>query len=70
MPSWPPRKSAVAGNEQAMQDELVRAFDLLADARNHVYSVDFYVVDVTLLANSTLGESLRTNWHWEVLRAF
>ena len=26
-------------------------FDLLMDARNHVYSVDFYVVDVTLLAD-------------------
>ena len=42
-----------------VRDELARAFDLLADARNHVYSVDFYVVDVTLLAASTLGESLR-----------
>ncbi len=34
------------------------AFDLLADARNHVYAVDIYVVDVTLLAPSTLGASL------------
>ena len=41
-------------------EELARAFDLLADARNHVYSVDFYVVDVTLLAESTLGEPLRS----------
>ena len=28
--------------------------------RNHVYAVDFYVVDVTLLAATTLGESLRS----------
>ncbi len=52
-------KAAVAGNRDSVRDELTRAFDLLADARNHVYSVDFYVVDLALLANSTLGEPLR-----------
>lgn len=51
--------AAVAGNEETEREELARAFDLLSDARNHVYSVDFYVVDVILLAESTLGESLR-----------
>ena len=52
-------KAAVAGNRDSVRDELTHAFDLLADARNHVYSVDFYVVDLTLLADSTRGESLR-----------
>jgi alpha-mannosidase len=51
--------AAVAGNIEAAREELARAFDLLADARNHVYSVDFYVVDVTLVADSTLGENLQ-----------
>jgi alpha-mannosidase len=51
--------AAVAGDHETEREELGRAFDLLSDARNHVYSVDFYVVDVTLLADSTLGESLR-----------
>lgn len=51
--------AATAGDDEKARDELARAFDLLMDARNHVYSVDFYVVDVTLLAASTLGESLR-----------
>src|SRR5256885_11289465 len=51
--------AAVAGNHETEREELGRAFDLLSDARNHVYSVDFYVVDVTLLADSTLGEALR-----------
>jgi alpha-mannosidase len=51
--------AAVTGQSKTMRDELSRAFDLLSDARNHVYSVDFYVVDLTLLAPSTLGESLR-----------
>src|SRR5258705_2470446 len=51
--------AAAAGNQETEREELGRAFDLLSDARNHVYSVDFYVVDVALLADSTLGESLR-----------
>ena len=51
--------AAVAGKHELLREELGRAFDLLADARNHVYSVDFYVTDVTLLTNSTLGEALR-----------
>jgi alpha-mannosidase len=52
-------RAAVDGRSELAHAELARAFDLLADARNHVYSVDFYVVDVTLLAPSTLGESLQ-----------
>ncbi len=51
--------AAVAGIQELMREELGRAFDLLSDARNHVYSVDFYVIDVTLLATTTLGEPLR-----------
>src|SRR3954447_12705323 len=34
--------AAIAGNVETEHDELARAFDLLSDARNHVYSVDFY----------------------------
>lgn len=51
--------AAVAGKQETVREELGRAFDLLSDARNHVYSVDFYVIDVTLLATTTLGETLR-----------
>lgn len=51
--------AAIGGNQTAQHEELGRAFDLLADARNHVYSVDFYVVDVTLVADSIVGETLR-----------
>ncbi len=51
--------AAVAGNYKLAGEELSRAFDLLTDARNHVYSVDIYFVDVTLLAESTLGDALR-----------
>jgi alpha-mannosidase len=59
-------KAAVAGNRDNEREELSRAFDLLADARNHVYSVDFYVVDVTLIADSTLGEPLRAKLAMQV----
>jgi alpha-mannosidase len=52
-------RAALANDEHLMREELARAFDLLADARNHVYAVDFFVVDITLLASSTLGDSLR-----------
>jgi alpha-mannosidase len=52
-------RSAATGDSGQVGDELGRAFDLLADARNHVYAVDYYVVDVTLVAATTLGESLR-----------
>ncbi|HVT29470.1 MAG TPA: hypothetical protein VHE81_15750, partial [Lacipirellulaceae bacterium] len=51
--------AAVAGNRVVERDELARAFDLLSDARSHVYSVDFYVVDLTLFAKTTSGEALR-----------
>jgi alpha-mannosidase len=51
--------AATTGNNDGAREELTRAFDLLADARNHVYSVDFYIVDLTLLTESLLGEPLR-----------
>ncbi len=51
--------AATNGNNDGSRKELARAFDLLADARNHVYSVDFYVIDLTLVADSLLGEPLR-----------
>jgi alpha-mannosidase len=53
-------RAAVDSDHDLAQTELARAFDLLSDARNHVYAVDFYVIDVTLLAASTLGQSLHS----------
>lgn len=51
-------RAAVADDEHQMREELTRAFDLLSDARNHVYAVDFFVTDITLLAPSILGDPL------------
>jgi alpha-mannosidase len=53
-------KAAVADNSDTARNDLTRAFDLLADARNHVYSVDFYVADLTLVADSVMGAPLLT----------
>jgi len=50
--------AAVSGKPESAREELARAFDLLNDARNHVYAVDFYVIDLTLVASSTLGDAL------------
>lgn len=52
-------RAAVAGDAAEATDGVRRALDMLADARRHYYPVDFYLVDVTLLAESTLGEPLR-----------
>jgi alpha-mannosidase len=55
--------AAVRGDAEKARDGLAQAFDLLADARNHFYAVDFYLVDVTLLVETMLGEPLRTKLH-------
>ena len=49
----------MAGEDERARSGLTRAFDMLTDARHHFYGVDFYLIDVTLLAETTLGESLR-----------
>ncbi len=56
---------AVAGAEAAMRGEadqareqLRGAFNLLGEARKYFYPVDSYLIDLTLVAATTLGESL------------
>lgn len=52
-------RSAMAGDSATTKDQIAQALDLLADARNHYYSVDYYLLDVTLVAPTTMGEALR-----------
>src|SRR5690606_25204517 len=52
-------KAATAGDEAAARAQLVAAFDMLGEQRDHYYSVDAYVFDLTLIADTTLGASLR-----------
>lgn len=51
--------AAVAGDVALAREKLTSCFDMLAEERNHYYPVDAYVLDINLLAASTLGASLR-----------
>ena len=53
-------RAAVDGSADAAREKLTACFDLLAEERDHYYSVDAYLLDLTLVAPTTLGESLRT----------
>ncbi len=51
-------KAAAEGNVETARDQLTACFDLLAEERDHYYAVDAYVIDLTLLAATTLGANL------------
>ncbi|MBW3600128.1 MAG: hypothetical protein KY475_23000, partial [Planctomycetes bacterium] len=51
--------AAMAGDEATARDKLAACFDLLAEERDHYYPVDAYVLDLTMLAPTTLGALLR-----------
>jgi alpha-mannosidase len=50
--------AAVAGETQTARDHLLQCFDTLHESRKHFYPVDVHLLDVTLLAETTLGPSL------------
>ena len=50
--------AAVAGDIENARTHLMQGFDTLYEARKHFYPVDAYLVDVTLLADTTLGRTL------------
>lgn len=52
-------KAAVAGNIERAKEELSQAFGVLLEARGRYYPVDSSLVDLTLVAGTTLGASLR-----------
>ncbi len=52
-------QSAVQGDESAAHDELHNAFDLLTESREYFYPVETHLLDLTLVASSTIGETLR-----------
>ena len=51
-------ESAIAGDEENAKERLTSAFDLLTEAREYFYPVETYLVDMTLVASTTLGRSL------------
>jgi len=51
-------QAAVAGNEEEAHDHLRRCFEVLLEARERFYPVDSYLIDLTLIAETTLGADL------------
>lgn len=51
-------RAACEGQGDQARTHLTRCFDTLYDARKHFYPVDVYLLDMTLLADTTLGEPL------------
>ncbi|MGE3776666.1 MAG: hypothetical protein AB7F89_05745, partial [Pirellulaceae bacterium] len=51
-------RAAASGDRHESQSKLQACFDLLAEERDHYYSVDAYLIDLTLLADTVLGRPL------------
>ena len=51
-------RKGVEGDEAGARQQLRSCFDILGEERDHYYSVDAFLVDLTLLAPTTLGPSL------------
>lgn len=52
-------EAAVRGDVESARASLAACFDALAEVRGHYYGVDAYLIDLTLVAPSTMGQSLR-----------
>jgi alpha-mannosidase len=53
-------QAAASGDEATARERLSACFSLLAEERDRYYSVDAFLLDLTMLADTTLGPSLRT----------
>jgi len=61
-------KAAVQDDVDAARQQLQSAFDRLHEAREYFYPVEARLVDLTLVASTTLGESLRKELSAELPR--
>jgi alpha-mannosidase len=52
-------QAIAAGDEAACRERLSACFSLLAEERDRYYPVDAYLLDLTILAETTLGVALR-----------
>ncbi len=52
-------KSLLAGDLDASREALRRGFELLAEVRGHYYPLDVALIDLTLVAGTTIGQALR-----------
>lgn len=53
-------RAAMAGQADQAREHLQHCFDVLTEARERFYPVNAYLVDLTLVAPTTMGEALRT----------
>lgn len=61
-------QAAVQGDEEKAKEKLAACFDVLAEERNHYYPVDAFLVDITLVAETTIGEKLRNELQCSVAK--
>lgn len=54
---------AVEGDHVQATEKIQSAFDLLSTERDHYYSVDAYLVDINMMAETTLGGMLQEELH-------
>ncbi len=52
-------QAAAAGQNDSAREHLQNCFDVLTESREHVYPAEAYLVDLTLVAPTTVGPSLR-----------
>ncbi len=50
---------ALRGDEETARSHLALCYEVLNEARKHYYPVDAYLVDLTLVASTTMGAALR-----------
>jgi alpha-mannosidase len=53
-------QAAVVGDQATAREKLSACFNVLAEERDHYYPVDAFVLDLNLLATTTLGSDLRS----------
>jgi alpha-mannosidase len=56
--------AAVAGDVETARNDLQAAFDLLNEAREYFYPNEAHLVDLTLVAPTTIGKELRAELAW------
>lgn len=54
-------QAAADGEATAAREKLTACFDLLGEERDHFYSVDAFLIDITMTEATTLGESIRAD---------
>lgn len=52
-------EAALAGDTESLESHVSDAYDQLLQSRNHYYPIDFYLIDLSLTATTTIGQAFR-----------